>query len=151
MDFVRVGYFIPLNGPLNGRPPSNVLRFTVTPWLKVITWYPFMSISCHFTYAVSREIIVNIFEHMILLSSSLLPSYLPISIFPFMTTMRFLIFFGMILPLTFSMTRFMYKQTRFINERNKLQMLLWSRLKIHNEIHVWCLPNEPCVMDTTFL
>ena len=23
MDFVRVGYFIPLNGPLNGHPPSN--------------------------------------------------------------------------------------------------------------------------------
>ena len=22
MDFVRVGYFIPLNGPLNGHPPS---------------------------------------------------------------------------------------------------------------------------------
>ena len=25
MDFVRVGYFIPLNGPLNGHPPSTVL------------------------------------------------------------------------------------------------------------------------------
>ena len=24
MDFVRVGYFIPLNGPLNGHPPSIV-------------------------------------------------------------------------------------------------------------------------------
>ena len=23
VDFVRVGYFIPLNGPLNGHPPSN--------------------------------------------------------------------------------------------------------------------------------
>ena len=23
MDFVRVGYFIPLNGPLNGHPPSK--------------------------------------------------------------------------------------------------------------------------------
>ena len=23
MDFVRVGYFIPLNGPLNGHPPSS--------------------------------------------------------------------------------------------------------------------------------
>ena len=22
VDFVRVGYFIPLNGPLNGHPPS---------------------------------------------------------------------------------------------------------------------------------
>ena len=25
VDFVRVGYFIPLNGPLNGHPPSDVL------------------------------------------------------------------------------------------------------------------------------
>ena len=25
MDFVRVGYFIPLNGPLNGHPPSKIL------------------------------------------------------------------------------------------------------------------------------
>ena len=25
MDFVRVGYFIPLNGPLNGHPPSRVM------------------------------------------------------------------------------------------------------------------------------
>ena len=25
VDFVRVGYFIPLNGPLNGHPPSNLL------------------------------------------------------------------------------------------------------------------------------
>ena len=24
VDFVRVGYFIPLNGPLNGHPPSDV-------------------------------------------------------------------------------------------------------------------------------
>ena len=27
VDFVRVGYFIPLNGPLNGHPPSLLLRF----------------------------------------------------------------------------------------------------------------------------
>ena len=25
VDFVRVGYFIPLNGPLNGHPPSIIL------------------------------------------------------------------------------------------------------------------------------
>ena len=25
VDFVRVGYFIPLNGPLNGQPPSMLL------------------------------------------------------------------------------------------------------------------------------
>ena len=25
MDFVRIGYFIPLNGPLNGLPPSTFL------------------------------------------------------------------------------------------------------------------------------
>ena len=28
VDFVRVGYFIPLNGPLNGHPPSTVLMET---------------------------------------------------------------------------------------------------------------------------
>ena len=26
VDFVRVGYFIPLNGPLNGHPPSYYYR-----------------------------------------------------------------------------------------------------------------------------
>ena len=26
VDFVRVGYFIPLNGPLNGHPPSDCVR-----------------------------------------------------------------------------------------------------------------------------
>ena len=31
VDFVRVGYFIPLNGPLNGHPPSIiVMKWTST-------------------------------------------------------------------------------------------------------------------------
>ena len=25
VDFVRVGYFIPLNGPLNGHPPGHII------------------------------------------------------------------------------------------------------------------------------
>ena len=32
VDFVRVGYFIPLNGSLNGHPPSRVL----IEWMRYI-------------------------------------------------------------------------------------------------------------------
>ena len=39
VDFVRVGYFIPLNGPLNGHPPSDLLipnMRTATVFINVV-------------------------------------------------------------------------------------------------------------------
>ena len=47
VDFVRVGYFIPLNGPLNGHPPSINYRWRVgmrgslsSAETFVASWYP---------------------------------------------------------------------------------------------------------------
>ena len=42
VDFVRVGYFIPLNGPLNGNPPSFYYNFKQLYYYYQVWQYPTM-------------------------------------------------------------------------------------------------------------
>ena len=51
-DAARVGYFVPLNGPLNGHPPSTILS---------VTWSYFI-----LSYALSVTHVYEIFVHSVL-------------------------------------------------------------------------------------
>ena len=94
MDFVRVGYFIPLNGPLNGHPPSIILCL-----LKCISHTPPLLLETLFLSRSALLIMSPLSDSELKLSISVLVINglifsLSLPIFPFIR--------GEVLPVTFS-------------------------------------------------